>query len=1081
MYLVRSLLVASVGIPAALFGVLAQQSRQEAIQAAHQHVAQTTALAHAHAQKVLEINTAALDRVAHYLATQRDWHASDSRADLHNFLAGIQQGFPSIQSLWVFADDGRPLAQSAVQDVSQAPTAAQRIYFRFHRENPVGGHFLSRPLDFDTGPQFAVTRRLNGPDGHFAGVATSGVYADYFLNNWRTLEPQLGSSTALIREDGALLVRYPPASVNTVPNSESLVSDPEVLARLRNNEAAVFELQSPLDGQLRIVGVRAIQGYPVVLSHSITMDAVLAGWHRTLATYGALCALAAFALTGMSLLVRRRVINERQLLQQLRETTAARTRFFANVSHELRTPLTLVLGPLQRLLDKDSLAPEERRELKMAQRNARMLQRRVDDLLEVARLEAGNTRLNYVRTDAATLVRLVAAPFQPLAGERNMRFEIDLPHTLEAEFDPIKLEHVLLNLLSNAFKFTPEGGWVHLALTEEPGDALRIAVQDNGPGIPPAMRKAVFERFRLVEDGPERSPRGTGLGLAIVKEFVELHGGTVVLDDAPHGGTLVELRLPRHAPPEAEVTARPAIEVLARLEPEQEARGLVGAATTVPPPRAPHVLVVEDHPDMRTFVAEGLGREFRVTATGSAEEALRLAASDPPDLVVTDAMLPRMSGVRLVQALHANTALQDVPVLMLTARTDDEFQAKALRSGVQDFLGKPFSMAVLQARIERLLLERERAAMRQRLSEERLAGILQTARDAIVVADAQHRIVLFNAAAEQAFGCPADVVRGQSVRRLMAPDTWRQYLEDVHELETRDGDRGPLVASTRTGEARRANATKFPVECSISRAPDAGSGAFYTLILRDITDRLRESEALAQAHHEMQQMAHRFEEELLQAVERRQRHIARELHDAVGSAMAGVSLLLGGVRAQTLASSIGPAIEKAHEHIVRTTDLVREISRGMVPAGTERGALLQALEQFAHTLTEVNGVTSSVRARGSLDQVEPDVATHVYRIVQEAATNGMRHGGADVLRIHVAQVGECWRVTVLDNGSGCDPEKLTRMNAGMGIRSMHARARAIGARLELGLRPSGGCRVRLTWTQPARASMEPPTLARLTA
>jgi PAS domain S-box-containing protein len=233
----------------------------------------------------------------------------------------------------------------------------------------------------------------------------------------------------------------------------------------------------------------------------------------------------------------------RRLYERLRDFDRLRSQFFANVSHELRTPLALILGPVRRRLEAGGLADEGRHDLEVVERNARTLLRHVNDLLDLSKLEAGQMQARYAGVDLARLARFVASHFDVLAEERAVRFSVEAPESLPARVDPPKVQRVLLNLLSNAFKFTPEGGAIRLCLHHEAGRAVFV-VEDTGPGVPPAQREAIFERFRQVEGGTARRHGGTGLGLAIVKEFATLHDGDVRVGESPGGGAAFTVEVP---------------------------------------------------------------------------------------------------------------------------------------------------------------------------------------------------------------------------------------------------------------------------------------------------------------------------------------------------------------------------------------------------------------------------------------------------------------------------------------------------------------------------------------------------------
>ncbi len=306
-----------------------------------------------------------------------------------------------------------------------------------------------------------------------------------------------------------------------------------------------------------------------------------------------------------------------RLYEKTKELDQLKTDFFANVSHELRTPLTLIMGPTEKLLASDHLAQSARHDLEVILRNARTLLHHVNDLLDVAKLEAGQMTTQYVETDLTSLVRLVASYFETVAHDKNIDYILDIAKTAPAQIDPDKFQRILLNLFSNALKFTPIGGRVRCTLREDSQrDCIILEVADSGLGIPPEARSAVFERFRQLEGGANRRFGGTGLGLAIARDFVELHRGTISIGDAPEGGALFTVEVPRLAPEGADVHAAPSVESL-----EREVVNRMIEELQVPRQSPSHiaseegqalVLVVDDNPDMNRFVCESLMSEYRV-------------------------------------------------------------------------------------------------------------------------------------------------------------------------------------------------------------------------------------------------------------------------------------------------------------------------------------------------------------------------------------------------------------------------------------------------------------------------------------
>jgi PAS domain S-box-containing protein len=418
-------------------------------------------------------------------------------------------------------------------------------------------------------------------------------------------------------------------------------------------------------------------------------------------------------------------LNEKAL-----ELDQLKSQLFANVSHELRTPLTLILGPVNRQLNRPDLDEPLRTDLRMVQRNANLLHRHVNDLLDIAKLDAGGMRVSYTRTDLAALTRRVASYFEILASDHNLQFTVNAPAHLLGEVDGEKVERVLFNLLSNAFKFTPDGGIISLALEERSGQA-NFAVQDSGPGIPQSLRTTVFDRFSQAEGSIERHHGGTGLGLAIVREFVLLHGGTVSVSEARGGGALFSLQLPLEAPAGAEVTQEEDVKEISsdvyfpdelqqhsRFPAEQDLQSRGGTE---------RILIVEDNADMNAFLADILGQHYRVTRAFDGKQGLEKAIDGvPPDLIVADIMMPDMSGDRMVEQIRHHPALDDVPVIMLTAKADDELRVKLLRRGVQDYIHKPFSAEELLAKAGGLLKEKERKNRQLQQSEAKFQALFNS-------------------------------------------------------------------------------------------------------------------------------------------------------------------------------------------------------------------------------------------------------------------------------------------------------------------------------------------------------------------
>jgi signal transduction histidine kinase len=387
----------------------------------------------------------------------------------------------------------------------------------------------------------------------------------------------------------------------------------------------------------------------------------------------------------------------------------SKTQLFANVSHELRTPLTLILGPVRKLLSSNHLHGDERRELEVIERNALTLLKHVNDLLDISRIEVGKLDLAYSKTDLCRSVRVAASHFQSLAAERDIRVRMELPESQRAEVDTEKLQRVLINLIANAFKFTPDGGEIRIGLSGQADRAI-LRVEDSGPGIPETSRERIFEPFhQLPHTG--RHYGGVGLGLTIVREFIELHGGAVRADASKLGGALFQIELPLTAPkgrkiqwtleePPPDLSSPTVLEMKAQTRPSAR-MALMGVT-------GPLILVVEDNPDMTDFVASTLSRSYRVIKAADGREGLDKALLLRPDLIISDIMMPRMNGEEMVRELRKHSEMDATPVILLSAKADDALRAELLRVGVQDYLVKPFSIDELVARVGRLIADKRR-------------------------------------------------------------------------------------------------------------------------------------------------------------------------------------------------------------------------------------------------------------------------------------------------------------------------------------------------------------------------------------
>lgn len=405
--------------------------------------------------------------------------------------------------------------------------------------------------------------------------------------------------------------------------------------------------------------------------------------------------------------------------RKLHELDAAKSRFFANLSHEFRTPLTLILGPLRDVLQdaERALDAEDARKIRGAERSARRLLDLIDQLMALARLEAGQMQLQRGRHDLVQLARGITRAFEPWAERRRVMLQFSAAvRRLHARVDAEKLRRVLDNLLSNALGFTPAGGTVAVTVAEGDENAV-LRVRDTGPGIPEDELSRIFDRFHQVSGAARREHEGTGIGLSLARELVELHGGAIRAESTPGEGATFTVTLPLGCEGaercEEEWGYEP--EQARRLPPALAGDGAAEGEHPEPEgavPDGPMVLVVEDNAEVCAFLRGHLAAEYRVEEARHGAEALDAIRNSRPDLVVSDVMMPEMSGTELCRRLKADEALADVPIILLTARAGEAERIGGLNTGADDYIEKPFSVEELKARMRNLI--ESRAGLRER-------------------------------------------------------------------------------------------------------------------------------------------------------------------------------------------------------------------------------------------------------------------------------------------------------------------------------------------------------------------------------
>ncbi len=418
--------------------------------------------------------------------------------------------------------------------------------------------------------------------------------------------------------------------------------------------------------------------------------------------------------------------EERKRAEALAEIDRAKTAFFSNVSHEFRTPLTLMLGPIEdELAERDTPLPPARRErLETAHRNSLRLLKLVNALLDFSRIEAGRTQASYEPCDLAVHTAELASVFRSAVEKAGLTLTVDCPPLPELiHVDTEMWEKVVLNLLSNAFKHTFEGG-ITIGLRWG-GDHAELAVTDTGVGIAQAEVPRLFERFHRVKGTKSRTHEGTGIGLALVRELVSLHGGAVRIESEEGKGSTFTVTVKAgttHLPPERLGAARALASSATRAAAyvEEATHWLPNAATASDPPlalgetdvvstpreaaaspggRRPRILWADDNADMRDYVGRLLADRYDVLAVPDGLTALAAVQEKHPDLVLSDIMMPGLDGFGLLRELRADRRTRTIPVILLSARAGEESAVEGLDAGADDYLAKPFSAQELLARV----------------------------------------------------------------------------------------------------------------------------------------------------------------------------------------------------------------------------------------------------------------------------------------------------------------------------------------------------------------------------------------------
>jgi signal transduction histidine kinase len=609
--------------------------------------------------------------------------------------------------------------------------------------------------------------------------------------------------------------------------------------------------------------------------------------------------------------------QERRRAEALTEIDRAKTTFFTNISHEFRTPLTLMLGPLEELSssrsDTDGFVAGDREQLSLVHRNARRLLRLVNALLEFSRIEAGRMNASYQLTDLTSYTAELASAFR----SATERVGIDLVVSSQLQRGPVAIdremwEKIVLNLLSNAFKFTLKGS-ITVLLEEDPElDAVRLRVADTGIGIRKEDLEHLFERFHRVQNAGGRSFEGTGIGLALVRELVGLLRGEIQVESEFGRGTVFTVSIPRtaavgdsatvtasapHVSPTAGDYVDEALGWISDVAPPVSALELPPSSQSTSETLRSRVLLADDNADMRGYIQRLLAPNYEVVEVTNGRLALDAAMANPPDLVITDVMMPELDGFELLAALRSQPSTASIPVIMVSARAGEESRVEGLQAGADDYLVKPFSARELLARVRTQLLLRQRSSQFETLVTQAPIGI--------VVVDGDLRVVQVNPVARPVFGGMPNLIGSDfaEVTRKM----WNHgYAEEIIQIFRHTLATGEPYSTPKRAEYRVDRDQPEYYEWRVDRMAMPQGGYGVVCYFRDISVQVKAEEALRK-------------NEKLAAVGRLASTISHEINNPLES----VTNLLYIIRHESSEKPVLEYVQMAEQELRRASEVVR--------------------------------------------------------------------------------------------------------------------------------------------------------------
>ncbi len=737
----------------------------------------------------------------------------------------------------------------------------------------------------------------------------------------------------------------------------------------------------------------------------------------------------------------------RRRAEALAEIDRAKTAFFSNVSHEFRTPLTLMLGPTEAAL----AAPDRALrggDLEMVYRNQLRLQKLVNALLDFSRIESGRVQATYHLTDVSALTRELAGAFRSAIEQASLGFDVDCPPIGAYVYvDHDLWEKVVMNLLSNALKFTLEGR-IRIAVREHEG-GVAMTVEDTGGGIPENELDRVFERFHRVEGVRARTHEGSGIGLALTHEVVRLHGGEITVSSRYGVGSTFTVRIPAGSAhlPQDRLAAGPGPATTSRGAAafvEEASRWLVenGEPAVASTGSRDRILVADDNADMRDYLRQLL-RDWHVETVVNGAEALARARTSPPNLIVTDVMMPELDGFALLSALRADPRTSAIPVLMLSARSGEEARVSGLAAGADDYVVKPFSARELIARVKSLLALTE-ARREADLQKQHLHTVLMQAPTPIVILQGpDHVIELANEMTCRLWERDQAVVLNRPLFEVL-PELERQPFKVLMDQVFRTGE--PYLGKEHPARLRRGDGSIETLFLNFVYQPRRSvrgeiEGVF--VIAFDVTDEVKRRDEL-NALRAAEQSASRTKDEFLAM-------LGHELRNPLAPILTALQLMT--LRGDAGAERERTVIDRQVRHLVRLVDDLLDVSR------IARGKI-----DLRRTPVEISDVVGSAVEGASplLEERHHHLELHVPRhgllvngdvtrltqVVTNVITNAAKYTEPrGRVSVTARRMEDRVELSVKDTGIGIDPraaaDRVRDVHAGSsGTRSLAGRPRA---------------------------------------